>query len=77
MFWRNSIKKLEKNLAPQEQIQRVKAALRQFQKEAGRREKQIQNGEVSTTRFMNWMIGKEPVIQEKGTGCPHGHPVPT
>lgn len=64
MFWYNRIKKLEKNHAPQEQIQRAKAALRQFRKEAGQRKKQIQNGALSMTQFMNWMIGQEPVIQE-------------
>ena len=64
MFWYNRIKKLEKNLAPQEQLQRVKAALRQFREEAGQYKKQIQNGALSTTQFMNWMIGQEPIIQE-------------
>ena len=64
MFWYNRIKKLEKNHAPQEQIQRAKAALRQFRKEASQRKKQIQNGELSTVQFINWMIGQEPIIQE-------------
>lgn len=64
MFWYNRIKKLEKNHATQEQIQRAKAALQQFRKEAGQRKKQIQNGDLSTRQFMNWMIGQEPVIQE-------------
>ena len=64
MFWYNRIKKLEKNHAPQEQIQRAKAALRQFRKEAGQRKKQIQNGDLSTVQFINWMIGQEPIIQE-------------
>ena len=39
MFWYNRIKKLEKNHASQEQIQRAKTALRQFRKEAGRHKK--------------------------------------
>ena len=39
MFWYNRIKKLEKNLAPQEQLQRAKSALRQFRKEAVERKK--------------------------------------
>lgn len=64
MFWYNRIKKLEKNHASQEQIQRAKTALRQFRKEAVRRKKQIQNGALSTTQFINWMIGQEPIIQE-------------
>lgn len=64
MFWYNRIKKLEKNHATQEQIQRAKAALRQFRKEAGQCKKQIQNGDLTTRQFMNWMIGQEPVIQE-------------
>lgn len=46
------------------QIQRAKAALRQFRKEVGQRKKQIQNGEVSAVQFTNWMIGQEPIIQE-------------
>ena len=64
MFWYNRIKKLEKNHASQEQIQRAKTALRQFRKEAGQHKKQIQNGDLSTTQFINWMIGQEPIIQE-------------
>lgn len=64
MFWYNRIKKLEKNHASQEQIQRAKAALRQFRKEAGQHKKQIQNGDLSTVQFINWMIGQEPIIQE-------------
>lgn len=67
MFWYNRIKKLEKNHASQEQIQRAKNALRQFRKEAVERKKQIQNGTLSTTsttQFINWMIGQEPIIQE-------------
>lgn len=64
MFWYNHIKKLEKSQAPQEQNQRAKVALRQFRKEAGQHKKQIQNGDLSTRQFMNWMIGQEPVIQE-------------
>lgn len=64
MFWYNRIKKLEKNHASQEQIQRAKTALRQFRKEAVERKKQIQNGALSTTQFINWMIGQEPIIQE-------------
>ena len=64
MFWYNRIKKLEKNHASQEQIQRAKTALRQFRKEAGQRKKQILNGALSTTQFINWMIGQEPIIQE-------------
>lgn len=64
MFWYNRIKKLEKNHAPQQQVQRAKAALRQFRKEAVERKKQIQNGALSTTQFINWMIGQEPIIQE-------------
>ena len=64
MFWYNRIKKLEKNHAPQEQRQRAKNALRQFRKEAVERKKQIQNGALSTTQFINWMIGQEPIIQE-------------
>lgn len=64
MFWYNRIKKLEKNHASQEQIQRAKTALWQFRKEAVGRKKQIQNGDLSTTQFINWMIGQEPIIQE-------------
>ena len=64
MFWYNRIKKLEKNHASQEQIQRAKTALRQFRKEAVERKKQIQNGALSTMQFINWMIGQEPIIQE-------------
>ena len=64
MFWYNRIKKLEKNHAPQEQIQRAKTALRQFRKEAVERKKQIQNRDLSTTQFINWMIAQEPIIQE-------------
>lgn len=64
MFWYNRIKKLEKNHAPQEQIQRAKDALRQFRKEASQRKKQIQNGKLSTVQFVNWMIGQEPIIQK-------------
>ena len=64
MFWYNRVKKLEKNHAPQEQIQSAKAALKQFRKEAVERKKQIQNGELSTMQFMNWMIGQEPIIQK-------------
>ena len=64
MFWYNRIKKLEKNHAPQEQIQSAKAALKQFRKEAVERKNQIQNGELSTMQFMNWMIGQEPIIQK-------------
>ena len=64
MFWYNRIKKLEKNHASQEQIQRAKTALRQFRKEAVERKKQIQSDTLSTTQFINWMIGQEPIIQE-------------
>ena len=64
MFWYNRIKKLEKNHAPQEQIQRAKTALQQFRKEAVECKKQIQNGKLSTVQFVNWMIGQEPIIQE-------------
>lgn len=64
MFWYNRIKKLEKNHASQEQIQRAKTALRQFRKEAVERKKQIQNGALSTTQFINWMIRQESIIQE-------------
>ena len=64
MFWYNRIKKLEKNHAPQEQIQRAKTVLRQFRKEANQHKKQIQNGALSTMQFVNWMIGQEPIIQE-------------
>ncbi len=64
MFWYNRVKKLEKNHAPQEQIQSAKAALKQFRKEAVERKKQIQSGELSTMQFMNWMIGQELIIQE-------------
>ena len=64
MFWYNRIKKLEKNHAPQEQLQEAKDALRQFRKEAGQRKKLIQNGALSTVQFMNWMIEQESVIQE-------------
>ena len=64
MFWYNRVKKLEKNHAPQEQIQSAKAALKQFRKEAVERKKQIQSGELSTVQFMNWMIGQEPIIQK-------------
>ena len=64
MFWYNRVKKLEKNHAPQEQIQSAKAALKQFRKEAVERKNQIQNGKLSTMQFMNWMIGQEPIIQK-------------
>ena len=60
----NQVKKLEKNHAPQEQIQSAKTALKEFRKEAVERKKQIQNGELSTVQFMNWMIGQEPIIQK-------------
>ena len=64
MFWYNRIKKLEKNHASKGQLEKAQSALKQFRKEAGERKKQIQNGDLSTRQFMNWMIGQEPVIQE-------------
>ena len=64
MFWYNRIKKLEKNHAPQEQLERARAALIQFRREAGQRKKQTESGELSTAQFINWMIGQEPIIQE-------------
>ena len=64
MFWYNRIKKLEKNHAPQEQLERARAALIQFRREAGQRKKQTESGELSTAHFINWMIGQEPIIQE-------------
>ena len=51
-------KKLEKNHAPQEQLQRAKAALQQFRKEAG-----SEQGIISA-HSTNWMIGQKSTIQE-------------
>ena len=51
-------KKLEKNHAPQEQLQRAKAALQQFRKEAG-----SEQGIISA-HFTNRMIGQKSNIQE-------------
>ena len=64
MFWYNRVKKLEKNHVSREQLEKAQSALKQFRKEAGQRKKQIQNGELSTVQFMNWMIGQEAIIQE-------------
>ena len=64
MFCYNRIKKMEKNHAPQEQLERARAALIQFRREAGQRKKQTESGELSTAQFINWMIGQEPIIQE-------------
>ena len=64
MFWYNRVKKLEKNHAPQEQLERARAAWIQFRQEAGQRKKQTESGELSTVQFINWMIGQEPIIQE-------------
>lgn len=64
MFWYNRVKKLEKNHVSREQLEKAQSALKQFRKEAGLRKKQIQNGELSTVQFMNWMIGQEAIIQE-------------
>ena len=64
MFWYNRVKKLEKNHVSREQLEKAQSALKQFRKEAGKRKKQIQNGELSTVQFMNWMIGQEAIIQE-------------
>ena len=60
----NRVKKLEKNHVSREQLEKAQSALKQFRKEAGQRKKQIQNGELSTVQFMNWMIGQEAIIQE-------------
>ena len=59
-----SYSEVGKKHVPQEQIQRVKDALRQFRKEAVECKKQIQNGALSTTQFISWMIAQEPIIQE-------------
>ena len=64
MFWYNRVKKLEKNHVSREQLEKAQSALKQFRKEAGQRKKQIQNGELSTVQFMNWLIGQEAIIQE-------------
>ena len=64
MFWYNRVEKLEKNHVSRSTLRKRNVALKQFRKEAGQRKKQIQNGELSTVQFMNWMIGQEAIIQE-------------
>ena len=64
MFWYNRIAKLKKNSAPAEQIERAKAALKQFRSEALKRTQLVKQGKLTDTQFVGWMLEQEKIILE-------------
>ena len=64
MFWYNRIAKLKKNSAPSEQIERAKAALKQFRSEALKRKQLVKQGEMTDAQFVGWMMRQEKIILE-------------
>lgn len=62
MFWYNRIAKLKKNSAPQEQIERAKAALKEFRSEALKRKQLVKQGKMTDAQFVGWMMGQEHII---------------
>ncbi|MBD5101318.1 MAG: hypothetical protein HDT27_01215 [Subdoligranulum sp.] len=64
MFWYNRIAKLKKNSAPQEQIERAKAALKAFRSEALKQKQLVKQGEMTDAQFVGWMMEQEKIILE-------------
>lgn len=64
MFWYNRITKLKNKNAPQQQIEKAQAALKQFCKEALVRKQKVKQGDLSLSQFSSWMIGQEGIIRE-------------
>ncbi|MCM1296724.1 MAG: hypothetical protein NC311_14395, partial [Muribaculaceae bacterium] len=62
MFWYNRIAKLKKNSAPPEQIERAKAALKQFRREALKQKQLVKQGKMNNAQFVGWMMGQEEII---------------